>query len=56
MRNASAASIRGKAGELTVKLVEQNTVVVLSTGITATTGMLTVLAHTAVTGGHMAPE
>jgi hypothetical protein len=37
-----------------VELVNVGTVVVLTTGHTATTGRLAVLADTTVTGGHMA--
>lgn len=38
-----------------VELVEEDTVVVLATGVTATAGMLPVLPDTPVAGGHVPP-
>ena len=37
-----------------VEFIHQNSVVVLTTGITTTTGVASVLAHTAVTSGDVA--
>jgi len=34
-------------------LIEHNSVVVLTSGVTTTTGMLTMLSDTTVTGGHV---